>query len=422
MGEDEPQLPGYEVGAVARHGAHGPVWTATTRRGERVLLHAVPLPDGPRRDAALRGLDSLCGQEHPGLARLLGVVTTDDGRCVLVSQDVPGQSLADVLAAGRLTTAEVAAVRQGVGSALVHLHRAGVVHGNLNPDTVRLTPEGSVVVVDVAGEVPGQGAAGFVPPECEAGGAASPAGDVWGLGRLLQWSGGEEVVGPDLATMLSPDPRGRPAAAETVGRGAAAAVPVLAAADPARRSSGPGRTTGHSRARRGGRHRARPRRARWVGAVTAVLAVAATAGVLAVVQTGGGPGSPAERHELDAVVAGLLARRDAALAEHDQDRLAELTVPGTDVAERDRRLLAELRSSGAVPRGLSTRLVDVEVLQRAAGSAVVEAVIVQEAYRWDGDGGTGRSVAPRPPRCVRLGLVGPDPWRLRAAGPCEVSG
>src|SRR5699024_892158 len=94
-------------------------------------------------------------------------------------------------------------------------------HGDVSPSNVLIAPTGRPVLVDLAGDPSGeQGTPGFVAPERLAGSPASPAGDVWSLGRLLQWcAGGDRAVTEVLGTIVEPDPRLRPTARDLGQRG-----------------------------------------------------------------------------------------------------------------------------------------------------------------------------------------------------------
>ncbi len=204
-GTRPPQLPGHEIVGTAGFGANGAVWSARDRAGRDVVVSVLALPRGEAGTAQLRRLAALRHGTHPHLACIRQVLTLDGGRCAVVSDHVPGPTLATVLAArGALGPPELAGLLGALGSALGHLHERGVVHGDVSPANVVVTGDGVPVLVDLAGQGAHElGTPGFVPPERERGSAAGAPGDVWALARLVEWAAGP-TPDPDLLRLLGP--------------------------------------------------------------------------------------------------------------------------------------------------------------------------------------------------------------------------
>ncbi|MBV9312328.1 MAG: protein kinase family protein [Pseudonocardia sp.] len=116
--------------------------------------------------------------EHPGCARLLDVmhqeVSRDDGGLpqdvlgLAVTEWVPGQSLAEALAAGPLRTVSVLTLLDPLAQGAEAAHRLGLVLGCAHPQRIRIAQDGGVRI-----------AFALPPPEC------TPADDVRGLGATL---------------------------------------------------------------------------------------------------------------------------------------------------------------------------------------------------------------------------------------------
>jgi len=146
---------------------------------ERLLREAEVL-----RTAADRGV--------PGVVRVVTPPSTEADEPVLVTTAAAGRSLA---AADPLPLVEVAGVAAEVARLLAGLHKAGLVHGAVEPGHVVLDGNGGALLVGFGrgGEI---GSPAAEPGGVE-GGRLDPASDVagWGalLGHLLDWSAvGEE--------------------------------------------------------------------------------------------------------------------------------------------------------------------------------------------------------------------------------------
>ena len=248
--EGPPTLAGHRVVGPVGFGSDGAVWAAQDAAGRDVVVSVLALSAG---SSTVRRLAAMRQGTHPHLARIRQVLPLDDARCAVVSDRVDGPTLATVVAArGTLDAGELAGVLAGLGSALGHLHERGIVHGDVSPANIIVTPEGQVVLGDLAGQASRElGTPGFVAPERTRGAAAGAAGDVWALARVLEWAGGSDRdadgagggagakdqaghAGPServrglatvLAPALDPQPGRRPSA-----RDLASGAPVLAAA------------------------------------------------------------------------------------------------------------------------------------------------------------------------------------------------
>ena len=188
-------------------------------------------------------------EPHPLLCRVRENFFTGD-RYVLVMDWIEGTTLADLLAeaGGKgLPLADVTHYLGQVADAVDHLHRhrPPVVHGDIKPANLIVTPDGKVVLVDfgishrtVAGEpaaAPAAGTAGYAAPEVAMGQPPTPASDVFSLaattfalltgrpprpGDRPAWTGIDDerarLVEFALRRGLSVDPARRPATARSL--------------------------------------------------------------------------------------------------------------------------------------------------------------------------------------------------------------
>ncbi|MFC4146219.1 serine/threonine-protein kinase [Micromonospora mangrovi] len=192
----------YRMTERLRLGGMSVIWRAHDETLHRMVAVKLPVVDAPLRAAA----HELLRRESRATARLAhpdvvtvhdcGEATSPDGDRVffMVMQLVTGEPLAEVLADGPLSWPDAARIAQRVARVLVAAHADAIVHRDINPENVLLTPDG-VKVVDFGinariGE-PDDGSGWtfgtppYVPPERVAGAAVAPASDVYALGALL---------------------------------------------------------------------------------------------------------------------------------------------------------------------------------------------------------------------------------------------
>lgn len=143
----------------------------------------------------------LAGLDHPGIARLIDAGTTDDGVPYLVMEFVEGQPI-DVWCRERgLSTRQRVSLVHRVCAAVEHAHQNLVVHRDIKPGNILVTPAGeprlldfgiATVVSEIEGVSPGLTKTGqhgftaeYASPEQIRGERVTTATDVYSLGVLL---------------------------------------------------------------------------------------------------------------------------------------------------------------------------------------------------------------------------------------------
>ena len=261
--EDPATVGSYRLLGVLGVGGMGTVYLAAGPDDRRVALKVInPVWHGDPQFRQRFAAEAAAASRVAGFctARVLDVAL--DGPVPhLVTEYVSGPSLHDYTTVNGPLAGQVEAVAVGVAAALTAIHAVGLVHADLSPRNVLLSPFGPKVIdfgvarlLGHSGPV-GQlfGTPGWLAPEQERGAPPSQASDVYAWGILVAWAGtGVKPAGsvppglaPGLAEVvaraLRDDPAARPTARQVllalVGDDDPAAVHVTSPrADPHRTS------------------------------------------------------------------------------------------------------------------------------------------------------------------------------------------
>jgi tetratricopeptide (TPR) repeat protein/tRNA A-37 threonylcarbamoyl transferase component Bud32 len=104
--------------------------------------------DEKSRRRLLREAQAVAALDHECIAGVFEVGTDPTGGDFIVMQYVEGETLAARLRRGRMEPAEALSIAARVAEALVAAHRAGVIHRDLKPQNIILTPEGTPKLLD----------------------------------------------------------------------------------------------------------------------------------------------------------------------------------------------------------------------------------------------------------------------------------
>lgn len=141
----------YSILDEIAHGGMSVVYRAKDRKLNRIVaLKVVPehLLRSPKvREAFRTEARALSRLNHPNVETVFDADTVE-GIEFLVTEYIPGRTLAEALAAGRLDEGDQIDVATQIARALDYVHRRGVVHGDVTPGNVVITPEGHVKLVD----------------------------------------------------------------------------------------------------------------------------------------------------------------------------------------------------------------------------------------------------------------------------------
>lgn len=182
----------YEIlGEIAR-GGMGVVYRARDAETGRAV--ALKRPIGGRLDPALcarflREAELLAGLSHPGIVSVLSIGATRSGPYYTMEL-VRGAPLDACVSPKEAAEPRALELFVRICEAVAYAHGRGVVHGDLAPRNILVTPPGNPVIVDFGLPPPAGVAAGtpaFMAPEQARGepGAAGPAADIYALGAVF---------------------------------------------------------------------------------------------------------------------------------------------------------------------------------------------------------------------------------------------
>jgi Tol biopolymer transport system component len=145
------KLGSYDVLSPLGAGGMGEVFRARdTRLGRDVAIKAMPegfAQDIERLGRFEREARLLASLNHPNIAAIHGIEESE-GHRYLILEFVDGESLAQRLARGPLPVDDAIEICRDIAAGLEAAHESGVIHRDLKPGNVMITPDGGVKVLD----------------------------------------------------------------------------------------------------------------------------------------------------------------------------------------------------------------------------------------------------------------------------------
>ena len=145
------QIGSYQILSLLGTGGMGDVYRARdTRLGRDVAIKVVAnvfLSDPERLARFEREARVLATLNHPHIGAIYGLEEAGGVRG-LVLELVEGATLAERLASGPLPVQEALSVARQIAEALEAAHEKGIIHRDLKPANIKITPDGTVKVLD----------------------------------------------------------------------------------------------------------------------------------------------------------------------------------------------------------------------------------------------------------------------------------
>jgi len=226
----------FEVVEMIGRGGMGVVYLARDTKLDRsVAIKSMPVElqaDATARMRFRREAKLLASLNHPNIAVIHDIIEQDDDSGYLVLEYIPGQTLTERIAKSQLKLEETLSIALQIAEAISAAHEKGVVHRDLKPGNIKITPEGRVKVLDfglakatvtegsseVTDTQPGHiiGTPAYMSPEQARGQPIDKRSDIWSFGCVLYemltgmvlFKG--ETVSDTLANILKTEPNFQP--------------------------------------------------------------------------------------------------------------------------------------------------------------------------------------------------------------------
>jgi Tol biopolymer transport system component len=200
----------YEIKSPLGEGGMGVVYRANDTKLRRdVALKLLPDHFAGQTDRLSwfrREAQVLAALNHPNIAQIYGLEESDGKRCI-VMELVEGATLAERLKRGSIPLQEAVSIAVQIATALEAAHEKGIIHRDLKPSNIKITPNGTVKVLDfglakvrvaesadlstaptkVTISAPGiiMGTPAYMSPEQAKGSDTDRTSDVWAFGCVL---------------------------------------------------------------------------------------------------------------------------------------------------------------------------------------------------------------------------------------------
>ncbi len=223
----------FEIREMIGRGGMGVVYLAgDTRLDRSVAIKSMPpglMDNATARTRFTREAKLLASLSHPNIGVIHDIIEQAEGIAYLVLEYVPGETLAEQITKGPLKLQEALTIALQIAEAMAAAHEHDVIHRDLKPGNIKITPDGKVKVLDfglakaVGGEPsekpttvtqPGRviGTPAYMSPEQARGKSTDKRSDIWSFGCVLyEMLTGKvpfegETISDTLASILQTEP------------------------------------------------------------------------------------------------------------------------------------------------------------------------------------------------------------------------
>ena len=196
----------FSITEMIGRGGMGVVYLARDTKLKRsVAIKSIPAAlagDVTAQTRFRREAELLASLNHPNIAAIYDIIQQDDRSGYLVLEYVPGETLAERIKRASLTMDEALSTGKQIAEAISAAHKKGVVHRDLKPGNIKITPDGHVKVLDfglakplasenesseITETQPGRviGTPAYMSPEQARGKPTDHRTDIWSFGCIM---------------------------------------------------------------------------------------------------------------------------------------------------------------------------------------------------------------------------------------------
>ncbi len=200
------KISSFEITKVIGRGGMGVVYLARDTKLKRsVAIKSMPAKladDSTTRMRFQREAELLASLNHPNIAIIHDIIAQKENASYLILEYVPGQTLAQRIAREPLKVEEALSIARQIALAVSAAHKKGVIHRDLKPGNIKITPDGRVKVLDFglakapvsedkSGDItatePGHviGTPAYMSPEQTRGNPVDHRSDIWSFACIL---------------------------------------------------------------------------------------------------------------------------------------------------------------------------------------------------------------------------------------------
>ena len=151
MSDEIKRIGDYEILSELGAGGMGRVYKVRNTISDRIEAMKILLPDLAGREELaarfLREIKLLASLNHPNIAQLR-TAFTNDNQLVMIMEYVAGVSMSIHLSGGPIAVTDAINYIDQVLNALTYAHQLNVIHRDIKPGNMMLTPPGAVKVMD----------------------------------------------------------------------------------------------------------------------------------------------------------------------------------------------------------------------------------------------------------------------------------
>ena len=152
LGAPDARLSNYRLDRLLGSGGMGSVYLARDLALDRDVAIKFISPekatDASARHRLVREARAAAALEHPNICAVHEVIVEADGRAAIVMQYVEGETLAETLRRGPLDVRFAISVATDVANALLAAHRRNIIHRDIKPQNIIITPEKQAKILD----------------------------------------------------------------------------------------------------------------------------------------------------------------------------------------------------------------------------------------------------------------------------------